>query len=113
MNTKLMLLLVLGMSLVLFGCAKKAEPDTTLSPEGELGPAGEVPEAAPDAVPETPEPDAPPAEPENLTVPRGPGPVELPPSETDEEKLADLFQIDTDQPLEDEGLDIETPTDQE
>jgi len=126
MNNKLMLLLVLGVSLVLFGCAKPAG-ESNLPPTGEIGAADEVPPATdtPETeepietpeVEETPEdePEAPVAEPETPEIEE---PEEVPEetepvTEVDEEALADLFQVDTDKPLEDEGYDVETPSAQE
>ncbi len=86
MDTKILLLVMLGISLLVFGCAKKA-PEAPAEVAAEEEPPAEEPAAGPEE-----------AEPEE--------PAEV---SEDMQKLADLFSVDTDKPLEDEGLDVETP----
>ncbi len=89
METRILLLMMLGVSLLFFGCAKKAPeaPAEVAAEDGDVtGPAGEPAGTEPEAEPEEP--------------------AEVP-EET--QKLADLFKVDTDKPLEGEGLDLETP----
>ncbi|MBU0532030.1 hypothetical protein KKB44_00905 [Candidatus Micrarchaeota archaeon] len=71
MKIKFLLLLLLGVSFLFFGCAKKGE-ETNVT---------QTPNAT-----------------QNISA--------------DDQELADLFQIDTDRPLGDEGLDTGTPSSQ-
>lgn len=90
MNTKILLLLLLGVSFLFFGCAKKAAETDNVS---ETDDVTEEEETA-DEEDETTEED-------NETA-------EEPDEE--EEELADLFDIDKDKPVGDEGLDVESPS---
>jgi hypothetical protein len=85
MNGRILLILLLGISFLFFGCAKQAE-----APQEEQ----EIPEAE----------ETPPAEEveEETPVDNDTG--------LSEEDLADLFQIETDEPLGGEGLDTSTPS---
>ena len=103
MNTKLLILLVLGVSLVFFGCTKRASGGnetlpTIDAPENELPVANETPEDPGEPEEEPGEPSAPPSE-TTETIP-----------ETSEEELADLFDISTEEPVGGEGLDSESPS---
>jgi hypothetical protein len=71
MNARILLLLLLGISFLFFGCAKKGDAATEVTEE-----PGEAPEEGGDKA----------------------------------EEVADLFQIDTDKPLGDEGLDMDSPS---
>lgn len=76
MNAKILVLLLLGISFLFLGCAKRGDGAVQEeTPEGEAPADGEVSE--------------------------------------EEQELADLFQIDTDKPLEDEGYGVGTPSAQE
>ncbi len=99
MNMRIVLLLIIGVSFLFFGCAKQAgEP---AAPAEESEEEVEVPE---EEVPAEEEPgEVPPVEEEPEE--------EIPENVSEEEQeLADLFQIDTDEPLGDEGLGMETPS---
>jgi hypothetical protein len=134
MNSKLLILLLLGFSVLFFGCASRQDSDdgdlqdvlgpgngtprdnvvpspddgSNESDEGNMiPPADEIP-GEEDSIGETPpsgnetenEPTS-----ENET-----GDDELEPTDAEEEKLADLFRIDTEKPIGDEGLDSEGPS---
>jgi hypothetical protein len=115
MNGRLLLLLLLGASFLFFGCAKKGEPAPE-APGTQLGPAGETTPPADDTTPpaevnDTPQADA------NVTPPAETNETDGEDDADDAEDgigdLADLFQIDTDKPLEDEGFDTSTPESKE
>lgn len=86
MDAKIVLLLLLGVSFLFLGCAKKgAETKNISAASGE----------------------------EEIGEETGEGTVEVEQDEGQadaEKELADLFQIDTDKPLGDEGLDIGAPS---
>ncbi len=117
MNARIMLLLLLGVSLALFGCAKKTGPETESPPQGELVPEGEVPPAEEETPPAEPEEEVPTVPPEQPPPEVPDEPVEEPESddtepttEVEEMTLVELFQIDTDKPIGDEGLDADSPS---
>jgi hypothetical protein len=91
MNGRILLLLLLGASFLFFGCAKKGE-SAPEAPGTQLGPAGET---------------SPPKTQDNATAPAKDNLTE------DEKSVADLFQIDTDKPMGDEGLGTDTPKSKE
>ena len=88
MNMRVVLLLIVGASFLFFGCAKQAEEPAAPAEEVEEEVTGEeVAVEEPEEVPpveELPEEEIP----ENVSE--------------EEQELADLFQIDTDEPLGDE-----------
>ena len=109
MNMKFLLLLVLGFSFLFFGCTQR----TSGGGPAELGKLEEVPggeESSPVEVlpgseqvseeepPEVSEEESPEAN-ETEEAPANP-----------EEELAGLFNISTEQPLGDEGLDTDSPS---
>jgi len=100
MDGKTLLLLLLGVSFLFFGCAKKGEAAPE-APGAQLGPSGET---------TTPEPEATPSAEANAT-PSAPNATAGEDDGT--EALADLFRVETDKPLEDEGLDTSTPKSKE
>ena len=113
MNAKIALLLLLGFSFLVMGCGKQAEPT---APAG-IGPS--APPAEEGAAPEEEvaveegEEALPGEEPE---AEGGPESGEEPEAGTEigEESLAGLFEVETDKPLEDEGLQEDgTPAAQE
>ncbi len=106
MNGRMLLVLILGISFLFFGCAQQApqQPITpVVAPEEETPPAAEevIEQPVEEPVEETVEEEVPPAE--------EPG-EEIPEEEISEEQLADLFQVETDEPLGDEGLETGTPS---
>ena len=104
MDIKIVLLLVLATSILMFGCAGKEKQQEVTEPPEMSAPADDQQPAEEPAEPadEPAENDTPPVE-------------EQPPAEpadnaSDDSALADLFQIDTDKPISDEGLDVSTPS---
>lgn len=94
MNIKIVLLMVLAASILLLGCAGKARQDATEQPPEISAPADSADEPASQP---SGEPEKPAEEPaENASG--------------DEGALADLFRIDTDKPISDEGFDVSTPS---
>lgn len=105
MNTRIVLLLILGISFLFFGCAKPAEEEVAPTVEtGEVKEEMEVTEEEEVPVEEELE-EVPPAEEPEEEIPEG--------VSEEDQALADLFQIDTDEPLGDQGLGTETPSAQE
>jgi DNA replication initiation complex subunit (GINS family) len=103
MDKRILLLMLLGVSLLVFGCAgKKAQTQDTMEQTEEQAndtmPAEQVNETTEESNEST--------EPvqndsdieENETV-----------ENKDLSEIADLFVVDTDKPLEGEGLDVDTP----
>ncbi|MEW6748966.1 MAG: hypothetical protein AB1295_04635 [Candidatus Micrarchaeota archaeon] len=91
MNLKLMLLVVLAASFLMLGCAGKAKTSDTGQAAGEVNAPADSPGQDEDAA--------------------GVDAVQDGSSDAvDPSELADLFQIDTDKPLSDEGLDVSTPS---
>ena len=86
MNSKLLILVLLGISLVFFGCTKRT------SGGNETLPQVDAPEAVPDAGEPVEEPGGPSAH------------------AGSEKGLPELFNISTEQPLADEGLESESPS---
>jgi len=104
MNAKIAILLILGISFLFFGCAKKGSQST--SGPVEPSDSGEVSDGAVEngtnGTQDVAEADI------------GEEIVDIETETSSEEaddmkSLADLFQVDTDQPLGDEGLDTSTP----
>lgn len=93
-------------SILIAGCAGNGARAPSALPGGEITvPPAE--EAAPPAEEETPaEEPAPPAEEETSPPAEETAPAEEPPAEPAEDGLGDLFQIDTEEPLEGSGYEI-------
>ncbi len=98
MNWKLLFAL-LAVGLFVAGCAGREAQAPTTPPGGEITapPSGEE---TPPAEPETPA--------EEPTPPAEEPTVEPPAEEPTGDGLGDLFQIDTDEPLEGSGYDVPT-----
>ena len=123
MNAKIALLLLLGFSFLVMGCGKQAEPTTP----AEIGPTvppaeeGEEPATEPEEEEEVivveEEEEAPPEEEpeaEEEEESEAGEEEETAGEDIDEETLAGLFEVETDKPLEDEGLQEDgTPSAQE
>ena len=100
MDIKIILLLMLATSVLMFGCAGKGK-----------APAAETAEiTTPDDQPEGPAEEEPATPAEETEEPEASEPEEPSADASDDEALADLFQIDTDKPISDEGLDVDTPS---
>ena len=140
MNSKLLILVLLGFSILFFGCAKQApqedemdhdvlgpegeppsgdttEKDEADAPEEEVMPPADAPdedEAPVDDITEEPEEETPGEDTaEDEAVEENESEEETVPDEEDvkeQERLADLFNIDTEQPLGDDGLDSDGPS---
>jgi len=98
MNIKIVLLVLLATSILMFGCAGKARQDATEQPPDISAPADGTVE----------EPEQPAEEPQQPAEEPSQEPAEN--ASGDESALADLFQIDTDKPISDEGFDVSTPS---
>ncbi len=114
MDIKIVLLLVLGVSFLFFGCAgKKANPDEgvkydeieSTEPDDPAPPAEEASDDDSTDVEETEEDGS---DMEDGTQEEESDEEEMGADEETEE-LADLFVVDTDKPLEGEGFDVESP----
>ena len=96
MNAKILVVLLLGISFLFFGCVTPAEEQVT--PVDEI----EEEETTEEETEEVTEEETTEEEPETEEQPTG---------EVSDEELADLFQIDEDEPLGDTGLDgAQTPS---
>lgn len=105
MDIKIALLVMLAASFLLFGCAGKARQDSTEQPPEISAPADGQPPA--EQIEQPSEGGQPAEEPEQSDVP----PEESAENaSTDDSALADLFQVDTDKPISDEGFDVSTPS---
>ncbi len=108
MDTKILVLLLLGISLLAFGCAgKKANPPKEIVTE-EIGPVinGTANDTEDDSDAEAEVQ----VDEDNETKDDVPDKVETNTSTgKDLSELADLFKVDTDKPLEDEGFDVKSP----
>ncbi len=118
MDIKIVLLLVLGVSFLFFGCAgKKAnpnegvkydeiestEPDETVTPPPAQEPSADD---STDVEDETEADDSDEAGDSDESSVEDEQEVE---ADEETEALADLFVVDTDKPLEGEGFDVESP----
>ena len=109
MNWKLLFAL-LAVGLFVAGCAGREAQAPATPPGGEITapPPEEVtPPAEPEAPAEEPAPPAEePAPPAEETPPAEEPPAEEPPAEPSGDGLGDLFQVDTDEPLEGSGYEV-------
>lgn len=119
MDTRILVLLLLGVSLLAFGCAAKNSGSPTLGAANQTtapandtmddsGQAGDASDGAMDngtsgegATNGTVQ--------DEVTPANDSGEVGANASDDDLSGLADLFKVDTDKPLEGEGLDVESP----
>lgn len=103
MEIKIALMVLLAASFLMFGCAGKGSQTAAGQPSEISASDGGEP-AVDNASAEEQQPAA-------EEQPAGQPPAEQP-AETgsDGSELADLFQIDTDKPISDEGLDVSTPS---
>ena len=119
MDTKILLLFVLAASFLMFGCAGKAKAPAAESPGEMAASDGSTGNTADDSMAE----DTGDAMEDTGAVESGAETAEPHEDGTDtmedtgsaadagsDEALADLFQIDTDKPISDEGLDVSTPS---
>ncbi|MFH1684948.1 MAG: hypothetical protein ABH983_01455 [Candidatus Micrarchaeota archaeon] len=113
MDIKIVLLLVLGVSFLFFGCAsKKANPNEGVKYDEIESTEPDDSVTSPPAEEEVSDDDSTYVEAETEADDSDEGTVEHEEEfEADEETedLADLFVIDTDKPLEGEGLDVKSP----
>lgn len=102
MDSKLFIFLLLGVSLLAFGCAGKKAQAPQPTQEDTVQPAATGQQAGAGDTIAAPEPEQNASMPETVEESSGePG--------SNLSDLADLFQVDTDKPLEGEGFDIESP----
>jgi uncharacterized lipoprotein YajG len=96
MDTKILILLLLAVSFLFFGCAKKGK--TNVTKELPVIAAKENVSENKTTVNSTNE--------STTTLPKN----ETTTANASDKSLADLFQIDTDKPLEDEGFNVSNPS---
>jgi len=116
MDIKIVLLLVLGVSFLFFGCAgKKANPNEGVKYDEIKSTESEEPVAPPPAEEPSDDDSTDETEEDDSDVEDGAEEEETDKEEEEmevdgeTEELADLFVIDTDKPLEGEGFDVESP----